>query len=468
MFEFLEYVLYLLKNGVILGVLACMAGALVLAVAYGIHRKKYGREGKFPLGRALLWLVLVGYLTVVAYATLMRWDGGGSTYNLHLFRAWREAWNNFSAKNWANVLLNVAMFLPMGLLLPLLWKKFRKWYVAIPTGFAASLAIELVQLITGRGLCDVDDLFCNTLGALIGYLAVMTAISLFGEKRKKAALAYGCGTLGCILAICSIFVVYEIREYGNLPEAAAYRVDMGGISWTLGCELPDVGGQVPVYQNQVRSIENCDTFAAEFESIIGTRLDDISYYQEAAYYLCHGGENGYHFLHVHYLDTGFEYSCGDLGEEPVWVEAHRETVEKALEQYPVSIPEFAEFTAEGEGWYSFSVEQYVQGDTMTDGILRCRYSDDGCIREIENDLLTYTYYDLADILSPEEACKQLYRGNFSTAEAVRYYARADVTVTDCRLGYSVDTKGFYQPVYLFTLTLPGQEISFQALIPAMK
>ena len=31
-------------------------------------------------------------------------------------------------------------------LLPLMGKQFRKWYVTIPTGFGASLAIELLQL----------------------------------------------------------------------------------------------------------------------------------------------------------------------------------------------------------------------------------------------------------------------------------------------------------------------------------
>lgn len=467
MFEFLEYVLYLLKNGLILGVLACMAGVVVLAVLYGVHRKKYAGERKFPLGKAMLWLVLVGYLTVVAYATLIRWNDGGGAYNLHLFRAWREAWNNYSAKNWANVLLNVAMFLPLGVLLPLLGKKFRKGYLAIPAGFGLSLAIELVQLVTGRGLFDVDDLFCNTLGGLIGYLTVMTLLSLFGEKRKRAALAYGCGTLGCILAISGIFIAYNVQEYGNLPEAAAYRVDMGEISWTLGCDLPDGEGQAPVYRNQKRTIADCDAFAAEFETIIATRLDDISYYQEAAYYLCHGGENGAHFLFVHYLDTGYEYQWIDDSDAD-WAEGSREDLVSALEKYPVQIPDYAEFTPEGEGWHSFSVEQYVQGDTMTDGTLRCRYASDGTVKQIENDLLTYAYYDMADILSPEEAYKQLCSGNFSAAEAVRYYARGEVVVADCCLSYSVDTKGFYQPVYLFTLTLPGQESSFQALIPAIR
>lgn len=467
MYEFLEYALNMLKQGLVLGALAAVPVGLILAIVFCFHRKKYGAQRKFPWGKAVCWLILAGYLTVVAYATLQRADFGYRSWNLHLFRGWREAWNDFSAKNWANVLLNVAMFLPLGVLLPLIWKQFRKWYLAIPVSFGLSLAIELVQLATGRGMFDVDDLFCNTLGAAIGYLGVMTVLSLFGEKGKKAALAYGCGTLGCILAISGIFIAYHVQEYGNLPDAAAYRVDMGDIRWTLNCDLPEAASQAPVYRNQKRTIADCDAFATEFETIIGTRLDDISYYQEAAYYLCHGGETGAHFLYVHYLDTGYEYQW-IANTDTAWADGSREDLVAALEKYPVQIPDYAEFTVDGDGWHSFTVAQYVDGATMTDGTLRCRYGADGTVREIENDLLTYTYYDLADILSPEEAYQKLCRGDFSTAEAVRYYARGEVDVADCRLGYSVDTKGFYQPVYLFTLTLPGQEASFQAMIPAIR
>ena len=170
MYEFIEYVLSELRTSLALVFLAGMAALIILGAVWLVFRKS-GR--KFHWGKAVLWLAFVGYCAIVTYATILRGVGGYREWNLHLFRAWREAWNNYSVKNWANVLLNVAMFVPLGSLLPLLGKKFRKWYLTIPAGFAVSLAIELLQLAIGRGICDVDDLFCNTLGTMIGYFRIM-------------------------------------------------------------------------------------------------------------------------------------------------------------------------------------------------------------------------------------------------------------------------------------------------------
>ena len=147
MSEFLEYVLYLLQRSLILVLLAGIVAGAVLAGIYFVHKRKYKGEKRFPQGKALLWLVFLGYLVIVLYTTMLRWSGFfHREWNLNLFRAWREAWNNFSTKYWANVLLNIAMCAPLGFLLPLMSKKYRKWYVTIPTGFGASLAIELLQL----------------------------------------------------------------------------------------------------------------------------------------------------------------------------------------------------------------------------------------------------------------------------------------------------------------------------------
>ena len=41
--------------------------------------------------------------------------------------------------------------------------------VAFITAFSLSLSIELIQLISKVGSCDVDDLILNTLGGLLGY-----------------------------------------------------------------------------------------------------------------------------------------------------------------------------------------------------------------------------------------------------------------------------------------------------------
>ena len=68
-----------------------------------------------------------------------------------------------------NLVGNVLMFIPMGFLPPLLWKRWRHLWSAIPLCAGASLLIECLQLFLGRSV-DVDDLILNTLGGLLGYL----------------------------------------------------------------------------------------------------------------------------------------------------------------------------------------------------------------------------------------------------------------------------------------------------------
>lgn len=471
MSEFLRYVLYELKNSMALVLLAGIAAVVVLVAAYFLHKGKYKGEKKFPWARVFLWLMFSGYLLIVIYATMLRWSGFfHREWNLHLFRAWREAWNNFSVKNWANVLLNVAMFMPMGFLLPLLGKKFRKWYVTIPAGFGVSLAIELFQLAMGRGICDVDDLFCNTLGAVIGYFIVMTVLSLLNEKGKriKPALVYGSLALSLVATVCSVFVVYQVKEYGNLPNAAAYTSNTRGTQWHLDCQLPRVDAQIPVYRTQTRSIEECDAFAEDFRKVVGTEYTTISYYQEAAYYMDQSGdENGTHFLFVSYLDPSYEYSFR-LGDNPVWCNADRETIEAALSHLPVWIPEYAEFVVEGEGWHTFTVDQHIDGAVMVDGVLRCRYAADGTIRKVENKLLSYTYYDTVTICSPQEAFEEMNGGNFGDGGFFESRKPSQVRVISCSLGYAIDTKGFYQPVYYFEVMSPDGGYAYRIMIPSMK
>lgn len=467
MYEFLEYVLSELRTSLGLVFAAGAAALAVLAVSYVVHRKKHRGVRKYPWGKALVWLLFVGYCAIVLYATILRGMGGYREWNLHLFRAWREAWNNYSVKNWANVLLNVAMFVPLGFLLPLLGRKFQKWYLTIPAGFAVSLGIEMLQLAFGRGICDVDDLFCNTLGTMIGYLIIMTALSIKG-RRVKSSLAFGCLSAAAVMAVCSIFIVYEMKEYGNLPNAAAYRNHTGGTVWTMDCELPVVEAEIPVYRTQTRSIEECDAFAEAFKQIVGTEYTTISYYQEAAYYMDQAGdENGTHFLFLSYLDPSYEYSYG-RGDNPVWADGDRETIEAAISHLPVLIPAYAEFTIEGEGWHSFTVEKRIDGAVMVDGKLRCRYAGDGTIREVENGLLSYTYHDTVAVITPEEAYRRLCGGEFYDRGYFEHIAPSCVSVFSCTLEYEIDTKGFYQPVYVFEVESPDGTYADRIMIPAMK
>ena len=468
MSEFLEYVLWMLQKSLILVLLSGIVASGFLGVIYLIHKRKYKGERKFPWGKALLWMAFLGYWVIVLYATMLHWDGlFAREWNLHLFRAWREAWNNFSTKNWANVLLNIAMFAPLGFLLPLLGKKFRKWYVTIPTGFAASLAIELLQLAMGRGICDVDDLFCNALGAAMGYFVIMAFLSVFNEKGKrlKPVLAYICLTLVPVIGVGSIFVAYHTQEYGNLPEAAAYSANLDHLEWKLDCELSDFSENAPVYRTQTMSKSDCDAFA---EALMGQEMDMVSYYQEMAYY-------NFNFEHtngivmVYYHDGSYEFRMFDQPFE-VGPEPDRESIEKALETYSIDIPEAAEFSAGEDGSYSFTCDQYIDGDVMVDGTLRVcnEVTDNYTLLDIENHLVWYTHYKDVAVISPEEAYQELKNGNFAYADALKHYANESVTVTSCMLDYEIDTKGFYQPVYIFEILIPETGNTTLAMIPAMK
>jgi len=63
---------------------------------------------------------------------------------------------------------NLIMLMPLGLMLPTLKKVNSKQVFLIALLF--SVGIETVQFITGRGLMEFDDVFNNTVGAVLGFL----------------------------------------------------------------------------------------------------------------------------------------------------------------------------------------------------------------------------------------------------------------------------------------------------------
>ena len=69
-----------------------------------------------------------------------------------------------------NIFGNVMGFIPYGFILPVITHRCRNGFFIILSGFALSLTVETIQLVTRSGCFDVDDLILNTLGAAVGYL----------------------------------------------------------------------------------------------------------------------------------------------------------------------------------------------------------------------------------------------------------------------------------------------------------
>ena len=86
-----------------------------------------------------------------------------------------------------NSILNVALFLPLGMFLPVLWKKYRVMKRTVFFGFGLSLAIELLQILTLRAT-DVNDLITNTVGTALGFLLSRCVRSRGGEQHRELYL----------------------------------------------------------------------------------------------------------------------------------------------------------------------------------------------------------------------------------------------------------------------------------------
>lgn len=83
---------------------------------------------------------------------------------------------------------NIVGFMPFGFILPILSPKTRGIFRILILTFDLSLCIEMIQLVSKVGCCDVDDMILNTLGGVLGYIAfyIFNAVrrSFFGKRFK--------------------------------------------------------------------------------------------------------------------------------------------------------------------------------------------------------------------------------------------------------------------------------------------
>ena len=133
-----------------------VVGAIVLLVVLG------GRRG-------LKWtaVLLAEYLVLVLWmAVFARPVQAERMYNLVPFWSYRSIPEDVLML--PLVILNVLVFIPVGVLQGCAFDKM-KWWKAVLLGGAFSFLIEVLQFATKRGYAEFDDLFHNTLGCLIGF-----------------------------------------------------------------------------------------------------------------------------------------------------------------------------------------------------------------------------------------------------------------------------------------------------------
>ena len=85
---------------------------------------------------------------------------------------------------WLNLIGNTAMFIPLGIVWPYVFKGLNGHAKVIAAGVGFSLCIEILQLPFSSRVSDIDDLILNSLGYLIGY-----GIYLMVKRLRKQRIA---------------------------------------------------------------------------------------------------------------------------------------------------------------------------------------------------------------------------------------------------------------------------------------
>ncbi len=121
-------------------------------------------------------------------------------YNLELFKEINRYLNHRNVIGeelfLVNVVGNVVAFIPFGFLVPVTYREqrkdvqyhggfFRSFLFVSLMGGMFSLAIEATQLVTKTGSFDVDDIFLNTLGVMLGYIGYYISKKIIRYMGKK-------------------------------------------------------------------------------------------------------------------------------------------------------------------------------------------------------------------------------------------------------------------------------------------
>src|SRR5688572_18037265 len=83
---------------------------------------------------------------------------------------------------------NFIMLFPLGIYLPLLFRRLRKlsgFLAVLLISLLASVGIEILQLATNYRSTDVDDIMLNTIGAGIGFIVFQLLKKMIARRSEN-------------------------------------------------------------------------------------------------------------------------------------------------------------------------------------------------------------------------------------------------------------------------------------------
>lgn len=200
-----------------------LVGIIAAVILSAINDRRV-RKNKSPFSVAAITCFFM-YVVIMLFITfLSRESGSRSGIDLELLSTW-----GINKRNNAFVIENVLLFIPYGFLCAWMFTAARKFFSCTLICMLTSLGIECMQLMTGRGFFQIDDVLTNTMGGVIGYILFRCFLNEEKTGREKTKWVYR--VLAVLMMAVTMLCVFAFSsesasESNNMSmNAARYVVD---------------------------------------------------------------------------------------------------------------------------------------------------------------------------------------------------------------------------------------------------
>ncbi|MGM9949047.1 MAG: VanZ family protein, partial [Lysinibacillus sp.] len=432
-----------------------MVFIIIMSIGYLVYKKFFFK--KYPVRVATfvaIALLICWAIVVLGITTLSRPAFFTGQINVSLFSGYINAWNKWSVSELQLIIFNMIMFMPLGILLPLLHRKNRSFWRVLALSFGFTLCIEVFQLVSGKGIFELDDLLHNTIGSLAGYFLMMAFIVML--EKRKLKLAPIAKALSIPLFFAALFgiatIVYQAQEFGNLPFKPAQKQSMERIEVQLETALSDKEAEACIYYNEdvgnLKEAQRTAQFIAEqfnLQQQGGMRREGDNRV------LSFLDDQGISYRFTYFMQDGsWQWYADYSNEQPLTlnVAQQRQLIEGWLKKEDL-LPTGAVYQQQDERTIRWDLAEAEDLQTacedFTAGMIIASLSNLQAPADIIYQMNDHKMVTKKPTISEQEAFEALADGEFSLYNSLE---KGDtLTITDVQLDYVYDTKGYYQPVY---------------------
>ncbi|MFJ8090910.1 VanZ family protein [Lysinibacillus sp. NPDC095746] len=431
---------------------------ILIALYYFFYYRKQlsDRKKQIRIKKLVLGAVFIGYIIFVLELTVF---GRGTSHSLQMnlqpFSGYIDAWKKYSLRDLQNCIFNILMFVPLGIFLPLISSKFKKFKWLLLIVISATLSIETYQTLSGAGIFELDDLMNNSLGGIMGYQFYRLGASIVDHKKVKIKSLVG--NLAIPLLMGLIFVgmniVYAQQEFGHLAINAYTKSNMSDVQISTSLELSTLPTIAPVYKKVIKNNEVEALLQQKLglsvldEHVTSGDCEILLENKAGSQYTLFVGSDGYWSLKENNYTPGQTTLSGQ--------ESLFDMAKVMMDEFDI-LPQDAEMTVLDTGEFAWNLKDntnlnadYWTGDIMLD------LKQDGNVSSLAYNIHMNQFKREVNILSPAEVYERIKNGEFPQIKYNALVNEDDLVIKKgdqldielIELSYMYDTKDFYQPIY---------------------